>query len=92
MLQEAGVPPLTIRSQAEEASMLREMMLAGLGICLAVRRSVLKDLESGTLVELDVDLDPMYLRLNYARNPRATLPQIGRLVELVRQAEAQVVS
>jgi hypothetical protein len=53
---------------------------------------VLKDLESGTLVELDVDLDPMYLRLNYARNPRATLPQIGRLVELVRQAEAQVVS
>ncbi len=92
MLQEAGVPPLTIRSQAEEASMLREMMLAGLGICLALRRSVQNDLETGILVELDVDLDPMYLRLNYAQNPRSTLPQIGRLVELVRQAEAQVVA
>ena len=56
------------------------------------REDVLQEADLGTLVELDVDLDPMYLRLNYARNPRATLPQIGRLVELVRQAEAQVVS
>jgi len=92
ILAEAGVPPLTIRSRAEEAGMLREMMLAGLGICLALRRSVQNDLESGILIELDVDLDPMYLRLNYARNPRAALPQIDRLVELVRQSEAQVVA
>lgn len=90
LLQEAGVPPLTIRSQAEEISVLREMMLAGMGICLAMRRSVHKDLVAGTLVELDVDLDPMYLRLSYALNPRAHPPQIERLVELIRQAEAQV--
>ena len=37
-----------------------------------------------------VDLDPMYLRLSYARNPRANLPQIDRLVEMVQSAEAQV--
>lgn len=90
LLEKAGVPPLTIRSQAEEISVLREMMLAGMGICLALRRSVQKDLSSGTLVELDVDLEPMYLRLRYAQNLRATLPQLGRLVDLVRQAEAQV--
>lgn len=91
MVQDAGVPPLTIRSQADEWSVLREMTLAGLGLCLALRRSVQRDLTAGTLVELDVDLDPMYLRLSYARNPRANLPQIDALVDMVQRAEAQVV-
>jgi len=91
MLQDAGVPPLTIRSQAEEMSMLREMVLAGMGITFSLRRSVQADLAAGTLVELDVDLDPMYLQLSYAKNPRAGLPEIDRLVEMVRMAEAQVV-
>lgn len=90
LVQEAGVPPLTIRSQADEWSVLREMTLAGLGLCLALRRSVQRDLATGTLVELDVDLDPMYLRLSYARNPRANLQQIDALVEMVQRSEAQV--
>lgn len=91
MLQQQGVPPLTIRSQAEEISMLREMVLAGLGITFSLLRSVQKDLSAGTLVELDVDVDPMYLQLSYAKNPRASLPEIDKLVDLVRKAEAQVV-
>ena len=91
LLQEAGVPPLTVRSQADEWSVLREMILAGLGLCLSLRRSVQNDLAAGTLVELDVDLDPMYLRLSYARNPRANLPYIDTLVDMVQRAEAQVI-
>nr|WP_236589936.1 LysR family transcriptional regulator [Ramlibacter aurantiacus] len=90
MLREAGVPPLVIRSQAQEISMLREMMLAGMGISFGLRRSVHKDLATGTLVELDVDVDPMYLQLRVARSTRAGLPEIDRLVEMVREAEAQV--
>lgn len=46
---------------------------------------------AGTLVELDVDLDPMHLLLSYARNPRAELPEIDGLVEMVRSSEGQVV-
>ncbi len=90
LLHEAGVPPLTIRSQAEEMSVLREMVLAGIGICVSLRRSVQKDLAAGTLVELDVDLDPMYLRLSYAKHSHASLPQIDTLVQMVRLAEAQI--
>jgi LysR family transcriptional regulator, low CO2-responsive transcriptional regulator len=69
---------------------LGEMVLAGLGITLSLRRSVHKDLAAGTLVELDVDVDPMYLQLSCARNPRANRPEIDKLVELVRLSEAQV--
>ena len=90
MLREAGVPPLIIRSQAQEMTVMREMVLAGIGITFSLRRSVQKDLANGTLVELDVDVDPMYLQLSYARNPRASLPEIDQLVEMVRQSEAQV--
>ena len=90
MLREAGVPPLTIRSQAEEMPVMREMVLAGIGITFSLRRSVQKDLANGTLVELDVDIDPMYLQLSYAKNQRANLPEIDQLIEMVRLSEAQV--
>lgn len=90
MLHDAGVPPLIIRSQAEEMTVLREMVLAGIGITFGLRRSVQKDLTNGTLVELDVDIDPMYLQLSYAKNERANLPEIDQLIEMVRLSEAQV--
>lgn len=90
MLHDAGLPALTIRSQAQEMTMLREMVLAGMGISFSLRRSVQKDLAAGTLVELDVDLDPMHLLLSYAKNPRASLPEIDKLVEMVRLSEGQV--
>lgn len=90
MLHDAGVPPLVVRSQAQEMPMLREMVLAGMGILFGLRRSAEKELATGALVELDVDLDPMYLQLRYAKSTRATLAEIDALVEMVRQAEAQV--
>lgn len=89
LLQAAGVPALTIRSQAQELTMLREMVLAGMGINVAMLRSVQADLAAGTMVELDVDLDPMYLQLRYARNERANLSQIESLVDMVRLSEGR---
>jgi DNA-binding transcriptional LysR family regulator len=90
MLHDAGVPPPPVRSQAQELSMVRELVLAGRGFSLSMRRSVQKDLAAGTLVELDVDLPPMHLTLVYARNPRAALREIDSLVDLVRESEGRV--
>ena len=89
MMSEAGVPELTIRSQAQDMGMVREMVLAGLGISLSLRRSVAQDLEQGRLVELDVALPPMYLQLRCAVNQRAMRDEIEALVERLRQAEGQ---
>jgi LysR family transcriptional regulator, low CO2-responsive transcriptional regulator len=90
MLNEAGLHHIQIRSQAQEMTMLREMVLAGMGISFSLHRSVHKELAAGTLVELDVDLDPMYLVLSYAKNPRTAVPEIDVLVDMVRRSEGQV--
>lgn len=90
MLHEVGMPPPPVHSQAQELSMVREMVLAGRGFSLSMRRSVQKDLAAGTLVELDVDLPPLHLTLVYARNPRAVQRAIDSLVELVRKSEGQI--
>ncbi len=89
MMTDAGVPELTIRSQAQDMGMVREMVLAGLGISLSLRRSVAQDLEQGRLVELDVALPPMHLQLRCAVNQRAMRAEIEALVERLRQAEGQ---
>ncbi len=87
MLRKAGFPTPLVGSQAQEFSMVKDMVLAGMGVSLSLRRSVQKDLAAGTIVELDVDIEPMHLTLRYARNPRATALEIDSLVEMVRQAE-----
>ncbi len=91
MLHDAGMPPLPIRSQAQEMTMVREMVLANMGFSFSLRRSVHKELTEGTLVELDVDLPPMYLTLRYAKKSFANAPEINSLVDMVREAEGQVV-
>jgi len=87
MLRQAGFPTPMLGSQAQEFSVVRDMIMAGMGISLSLRRSVQKDLAAGTIVELDVDVEPMYLTLHYARNPRAASVEIDSLVEMVMQAE-----
>ncbi len=91
MMHDCGMPPPLVRSQAQELSMVREMVLAGRGFSLSMRRSMQKELAAGTLVELDVDLPPMHLTLVYSRNPRAATREIDSLVELVRKSEGQIV-
>jgi DNA-binding transcriptional LysR family regulator len=87
MLRRAGFPTPLLGSQAQEFSIVRDMVLAGMGVSLSLRRSVQKDLAAGTIIELDVDVEPMYLTLYYARNPKAASVEIDSLVEMVKQAE-----
>ena len=90
MMTDAGMPTPPIRSQAQDMGMVREMVLAGLGISLSLRRSVAQDLQEGRLVELDVALPPMHLQLRYAVSQRGMRPEIEALVERLRLAEGQV--
>lgn len=60
-----------------------------MGICLAMRRSLQSDLAAGTMVELAVDLDPMYLQLRYAKSQRTSLAEIDGLVDIVRLSEGR---
>jgi DNA-binding transcriptional LysR family regulator len=87
MLREAGLSEPIVASQAQEMGTVRDMVVAGMGIACSLRRAVLKDLTAGSIVELDVDVDPMYLMLNYARRGRPDLPEIDSLVEMVRRSE-----
>lgn len=88
MLRTAGITELTIAAQVQELRMVREMVMAGMGIACSVRRSVQNDLVAGTIVELDVDADPMHLVLSYSRNPKAVMPEIDRLIDMVRRSES----
>jgi DNA-binding transcriptional LysR family regulator len=87
MMDAAGIPKRVIVAQAQESSMLLNMVVAGMGISCSLLRSVHKDLAAGTIVELDVDIDPMHLVLSYARNPKVVMPEIDTLIDLVRRSE-----
>lgn len=88
LLQKAGVGTPKIAAQAEEASTVRDMVMADMGIACTLRRSVQKELSAGTIVELDVEMEPMHLVLSYARNPKVQMREIDELIEMVRRSEA----
>ncbi|MES2534317.1 MAG: LysR family transcriptional regulator [Pseudomonadota bacterium] len=87
LVRSAGISTPLIAAQSEEASTVRDMVMAGMGIAFTLRRSVQREIAAGTIVELDVDMDPLYLVLSYARNPKAGMPEIDSLIEMVRRSE-----
>lgn len=87
MMDAAGIARPVIAAQVQEMSIVRDMVLAGMGIACSLRRSVYKDLAAGTIVELDVDLEPMHLVFSYARNPKVVMPEIDQLIDMVRRSE-----
>ncbi|MGF6768043.1 DNA-binding transcriptional LysR family regulator [Paraburkholderia sp. GAS199] len=89
MLRAAGLSQLKVASQAQDMSMVRSMVIAGVGIACSLRRSVVQDLAAGTLVELDVEMSPMHLVLNYFRNPSVAISEVDALVDMVQAVEVQ---
>ena len=87
LMRRAGLPKPPTAAQAEEAGTVRDMVIADMGIACTLRRSVQSELAAGTIVELDVDIEPMYLVLSYARNPKAVMPEIDSLITMVLQSE-----
>lgn len=92
LLRNAGFKPLPNGPQADEFSVVRDMVHAGMGISVSLRRSVQKELANRSLVELDVNIDPMYLTLQYASHSNSLQSEIEQLVDLIRQSEGRVPS
>ncbi|MFL9898669.1 LysR family transcriptional regulator [Paraburkholderia fungorum] len=86
-LRAVGLTDPIIASQAQEMGTVRDMVVAGMGIACALRRALQPDIAAGSLVELDVDVEPMYLTLNYARRVRPELPEIDNLIDMMRRSE-----
>lgn len=89
LMARAGLSMTHTVAQAQEAGTVRDMVKAGMGIACTLRRSVQAELAAGTLIELDVEADPMYLVLGYARNPKAEMAEIDSLIAMVRQSDQQ---
>jgi molybdate transport repressor ModE-like protein len=71
MLQTIGVEPFNIISVGTEFSVLRDLTVAGMGLCCSLEASVRADVASGQVVVLDIDAPPLFanvLELTPARS------------------------
>jgi molybdate transport repressor ModE-like protein len=59
MLQTIGVEPLNIVSEGTEFSVVRDLTVAGMGLCCSLEASVRADVASGQVVVLDIDAPPL---------------------------------
>jgi molybdate transport repressor ModE-like protein len=60
MLQTIGVEPLNIVAEGTEFSVLRDLTLAGMGLCCSLEASVRADVASRQVVVLDIDAPPLF--------------------------------
>jgi molybdate transport repressor ModE-like protein len=59
MLQTIGVEPVNIVSEGTEFSVVRDLTVAGMGLCCSLEASVRADVASGQVVVLDIDAPPL---------------------------------
>lgn len=85
LLHRAGIKNMKVAAQMHETGLVREMVIAGVGISCALRRGVVRDIAAGDIVELDVAMPPMYLELRLARHGR--MAEVDKLVQFIRQVE-----
>ena len=60
MLQTVGVEPVNIISEGTEFSVLRDLVVAGMGLCCSLEASVRADVASKQVVVLDIDAPPLF--------------------------------
>jgi molybdate transport repressor ModE-like protein len=71
MLQSIGVEPLDIVSEGTEFSVVRDLTVAGMGLCCSLEASVRADVVNKQVVVLDIDAPPLFadvLELTPMRN------------------------
>jgi LysR family transcriptional regulator, low CO2-responsive transcriptional regulator len=71
MLQSIGVERINIVSEGTEFSVVRDLTVAGVGLCCSLEASVSADVASKQVVVLDIDAPPLFadvLELTPARN------------------------
>jgi molybdate transport repressor ModE-like protein len=60
MLQSIGVERINIVSEGTEFSVVRDLTVAGVGLCCSLEASVSADVASGRVVVLDIDAPPLF--------------------------------
>jgi LysR family transcriptional regulator, low CO2-responsive transcriptional regulator len=84
MLQTIGVEPLNIVAEGTEFSVLRDLTLAGMGLCCSLEASVRADVASRQVVVLDIDAPPLFadvLELTPARSDgRSSVRQFSEML------------
>jgi DNA-binding transcriptional LysR family regulator len=71
ILQTIGVEPLHIGSEGTEFSVVRDLTVAGMGLCCSLEASVRADVANKQVVVLDIDAPPLFadvLELTPVRN------------------------
>jgi molybdate transport repressor ModE-like protein len=71
MMQTIGVEPLNIVAEGTEFSVLRDLAVAGMGLCCSLEASIRADVASRQVVVLDIDAPPLFadvLELTPARS------------------------
>jgi LysR family transcriptional regulator, low CO2-responsive transcriptional regulator len=71
MLQSIGVERMNIVAEGTEFSLVRDLAIAGVGLCCSLEASVRADAVGGQVAVLDIDAPPLFtdvLELTPARN------------------------
>ena len=84
--QRAGIGELNVAAQMQEMGLVRELVIANVGFSCCLLLNVTQDIAAGDMVELDVNLPPMYLDLRLARH-KANGSQIDKFVAVVHKLE-----
>lgn len=88
MLQSIGVEPLNIVSEGTEFSVVRDLTVAGMGLCCSLEASVRADVSSGQVVVLDIDAPPLTADVLELSSMRGGGESPARLFSQLLNAEA----
>ena len=88
MLQTIGVEPFNVVSEGTEFSVLRDLTVAGMGLCCSLEASVRADVASGQVVVLDIDAPPLSADVLELTPARSGDDSSVRLFSEVLNAEA----
>lgn len=64
MLQSIGVERMNIVAEGTEFSLVRDLTIAGVGLCCSLEASVSADVASGQVVVIDIDAPPLFTEVH----------------------------
>ncbi|WP_347515928.1 LysR family transcriptional regulator [Mesorhizobium sp. CAU 1741] len=92
LMASAGIRKVTFVAQVTEHQFLRELVVAGVGISCSTENSVLKDIQDGTLKQIQFDGPELALDIRQASPIHSREnPAISALLEFLRRDRTEVV-
>jgi DNA-binding transcriptional LysR family regulator len=89
LLASLGLDRIDVAAEATEFSTVRDLGVAGLGVCTSILPSVQPDLEAGRLTLVDLDAPPLFLDMRLLFNPQTRGAEpVRKLAEHLRETLA----